>query len=166
MIIEKLKIDNDLEGYVSSKGDVEKFINFCIRERKDVIEKNYRVPRSVPEEAKEKRKVDSDFRLFLPADEVFNPNTPFMGKNVVITGTLDNYEDRNALAELLHAHGAAINSDVLKKTDIVIMGIGAGPKKKQKIKEFQAEGCPIRVIYEEELIAIIGEYNMTDYYSE
>ena len=166
MIVEKLKIECDLEDYVSSKGDVEKFINFCIRERRDVIEKNYRVSRAMPEDVKEKRKVDSEFHSFLPAEEVQNPNTPFMGKNVVITGTFENFEDRNALAELLHAHGAAIKSGITKKTDIVIYGIGAGPKKEQLIKEYQAEGCPIRVICEEELTAIIADYHMDDIYSE
>ncbi len=48
------------------------------------------------------------------------------GKTVVITGTLS--RPRDALKELLEAHGAKVTDSVTKKTDILVCGENAGSK--------------------------------------
>jgi DNA ligase (NAD+) len=52
---------------------------------------------------------------------------PFVGKTVVITGTLDSYE-RTALSLILEKLGAKVTGSVSKKTDLVIAGESAGSK--------------------------------------
>jgi DNA ligase (NAD+) len=54
-------------------------------------------------------------------------STPFAGKTVVLTGTLESYE-RAALAEILERLGAKVSGSVSKNTDLVIAGPGAGSK--------------------------------------
>lgn len=48
------------------------------------------------------------------------------GKTVVITGTLS--RPRDAVKELLEAHGAKVTDSVTKKTDILVCGENAGSK--------------------------------------
>ena len=155
--IKELHIDEDLRSYLFSKGDVEKFINFCIRERKEVIEKNYKKPIAMSEERKDKSYVDPAYRKFLPDNEINNRDTLFYHRNIVITGTFIEYEYRNDLAGILHSFGAAVKSGISSKTDIVIMGNGAGPKKKEEIKELIASGHFIRIIEEQELKTILDK---------
>lgn len=150
-----LHIDEDIRSYVFDREDVEKFINFCIRERKIVIEKNYKKNFTPSEEAKDKSYVDPAYRKFLPDAEIDNRDTVFYHKNIVITGTLSDYEYRNDIAVLLHSYGAAINSNVIDRTNFVILGKGAGPKKIEEIKERRASGQSIRVIEEPELREIL-----------
>lgn len=53
--------------------------------------------------------------------------SPFMGKTVVVTGTLENYS-RTSIKEKLESLGAKISGSVSKKTDFVIAGEAAGSK--------------------------------------
>ncbi|GAA0067541.1 NAD-dependent DNA ligase LigA [Clostridium perfringens] len=53
--------------------------------------------------------------------------SPFMGKTVVVTGTLDNYS-RTSIKEKLESLGAKVSGSVSKKTDFVIAGEAAGSK--------------------------------------
>jgi DNA ligase (NAD+) len=53
--------------------------------------------------------------------------SPFAGKTVVLTGTLESFE-RNALTELLTSLGAKVTGSVSKNTDLVIAGEKAGSK--------------------------------------
>ena len=154
--IKELHIDKELRSYVFDRDDVEKFINFCIRERKDVMEKNYKKNISMSEEKKDKRYVDPIYRKFLPDNEIKNRDTLFYHRNIVITGTFHDYEYRNDLAGVLHSFGSAVKSGINSKTDIVIMGMSAGPRKKEEIKEFVASGHDIRVIEEQELKVILN----------
>ena len=151
----ELHIDEDIRSYVFERDNVEKFINFCIRERKNVIEKNYRKNIMLSEESKDKSFVDPAYRRFLPDDKIETKDTEFYHKNIVITGTLSDYEYRNDLAGLLHSYGAAINSNVIGKTDIVIVGKGAGPRKLEEIKERIASGQSIQIIEELKLREIL-----------
>ncbi|NGS99850.1 NAD-dependent DNA ligase LigA [Clostridium perfringens] len=52
---------------------------------------------------------------------------PFMGKTVVVTGTLENYS-RTSIKEKLESLGAKVSGSVSKKTDFVIAGEAAGSK--------------------------------------
>ena len=100
------------------------------RERKDVMEKSYKKNISMSEEKKDKRFVAPAYRKFLPDNEIKNKDTLFYHRNIVITGTFTDYEYRNDLADLFHSFGAAVKSGISSKIDIVVMGMGAGPKKK------------------------------------
>lgn len=53
--------------------------------------------------------------------------SPFMGKTVVVTGTLENYS-RTSIKEKLESLGAKVLGSVSKKTDFVIAGEAAGSK--------------------------------------
>lgn len=53
--------------------------------------------------------------------------SPFMGKTVVVTGTLENYS-RTSIKEKLESLGAKVSGSVSKKTDFVIAGEAAGSK--------------------------------------
>ncbi|MBS5924397.1 MAG: NAD-dependent DNA ligase LigA [Clostridium perfringens] len=53
--------------------------------------------------------------------------SPFMGKIVVVTGTLENYS-RTSIKEKLESLGAKVSGSVSKKTDFVIAGEAAGSK--------------------------------------
>ena len=65
------------------------------------------------------------------------PESPFSGKAVVLTGTLETY-DRTALSEILESLGARVSGSVSKKTDLVIAGEAAGSKLK-KAQDFGVE---------------------------
>jgi len=54
-------------------------------------------------------------------------NSPFAGKRVVLTGTLEQF-DRRGLTEQLEALGATVSSSVSVKTDLLIAGAKAGSK--------------------------------------
>jgi DNA ligase (NAD+) len=56
-----------------------------------------------------------------------SPNSPVMGKTIVITGTLSKWE-RSELAEALEKLGAKVTDSVSKKTHILIVGESAGSK--------------------------------------
>lgn len=54
-------------------------------------------------------------------------NSPFVGKTIVLTGTLANFK-REELTEQLEALGAKVSGSVSKKTSLVIAGEDAGSK--------------------------------------
>jgi DNA ligase (NAD+) len=54
-------------------------------------------------------------------------DSPFAGKTVVLTGTLEHF-DRSALTERLESLGAKVSGSVSKKTHLVIAGAEAGSK--------------------------------------
>ncbi len=64
-------------------------------------------------------------------------NGPFVGKKVVLTGTLEHYE-RQDLAELLESMGAKVSGSVSKNTDLVIVGTSPGSKL-EKARELGVE---------------------------
>ena len=63
----------------------------------------------------------------------------FYQKKVVITGSFDKFPLREEMAKLLHEVGADVNSAISKRTDYVIIGEDAGPKKLEKIEELGIE---------------------------
>lgn len=93
----------------------------------------------------------------LADDQVENQSTPFFHASVVITGTFEAYPNRNELGKRLQSLGADINTSISGKTTVVVMGNGAGPSKVKKIEDLRAKGHDIRVIYEPELVQILGD---------
>lgn len=85
-----------------------------------------------------------------------NPDNPFYDKKVVITGVFS--IDRKELAAKLKNMGADIDGGITKRTDFVLIGEDAGPKKLEKIESLNADGCSIKKVYEPELLSILSEY--------
>lgn len=120
------------------------------------------VPRPTGQTIKHDKKKDmsSDTKKPLSADEVENKNTTFFMKKVVFTGNLEAFPRREQIAALLKRYGADINTSISKKTNIVVMGYGAGPSKVKKIQELQDQGYEIRVIHEPEFLQILEDENI------
>ncbi len=108
----------------------------------------------------EMSRVSHDTKMPLRADEVANKNTPFFQKKVVITGTLQAFPVREELAALLKRYGADINSSISKRTNIVIIGEGAGPKKMEKIYQLMDDGYEMQLFDEKHLLEIINKYHI------
>ncbi len=102
------------------------------------------------------KQINREFRKRLEDEEIDNKTTIFYNSTVVITGTFDSFEERNDLAQKLQSLGAKITSSITKKTSIVVVGDGAGPKKLEKIADLRQSGVDIRIVYEPELIEIIS----------
>lgn len=105
---------------------------------------------------KEARKYEHDTLQPLADEEIENKDTIFFQKKVVITGTFDAYPNRNELGATLKSFGADVDTAISGKTNIVIIGAGAGPAKLKKIEDLNAKGKNIRLIYEEELCEIMN----------
>lgn len=101
------------------------------------------------------KKFEHDTLIPIVDDQVQNQDTPFFHAKVVITGTFAAYPKRNELGKLLQALGADVDTAISKRTNVVVMGQGAGPAKVKKIEALRAEGYDIRIIYEEELKQIL-----------
>jgi DNA ligase (NAD+) len=71
-------------------------------------------------------KAGVDLRSPMQAQAGF-ADSPFAGKTVVLTGTLERF-DRGTLTERLEAMGAKVSGSVSKKTHLVIAGAEAGSK--------------------------------------
>ncbi len=74
---------------------------------------------------------------------------------MVFTGVMDGIS-REEAAKLVKQMGADIDTGVTKKTDLVIVGTGAGPQKLKKIEEYNKSGSNIRIIYECEFLKLIA----------
>ena len=92
------------------------------------------------------RKIDGKFKV---KKEVVDKSHIFFDKKVVITGEFPSFNNRNELAEMLQNVGADVNSTISSKTDYVIVGQKAGPKKLELIKKYQ-----IKTINEHEFIKL------------
>ena len=62
-------------------------------------------------------------------------------------------EDAAATVKLL---GADIDTSITPRTDLVIVGKGAGPIKLRKIEAYNGAGAHIRVVDEREFLGMIG----------
>lgn len=104
---------------------------------------------------KTSREIRKEHRVMLDESQVENKNTVFFNSRVVITGTFECYPDRDDLAHRLQALGAKVNSSISKKTDIVVVGNGAGPKKIEQVQQLKSEGCKIIIMRPHELQSIL-----------
>ena len=107
------------------------------------------------------KNLSSDAKKPIDASEVANQSTPFFQQKVVITGVLDAYPMREDLANILKKYGADINSSISAKTNIVVVGRGAGPSKMNKIQILKDKGIDIKVIEEPELLEIFEKYHIS-----
>lgn len=103
------------------------------------------------------RTIDRAVLVPLDDDMIENKETPFFRAKTVITGVFTAYPIRDELAKILHSLGADICSSISKRTNIVVVGSGAGPAKLKKIEKLRNEGFDIRVIFEPELITHISK---------
>ena len=76
-----------------------------------------------------------------------NNTNPFVGKNIVITGKLDNYT-RNDIHKHLMELGAHPMSNVTRNTDYIIVGTKAG----SKLDKARALGITILSEYDFEMM--------------
>ncbi|HRF81108.1 MAG TPA: exonuclease domain-containing protein, partial [Flavobacteriales bacterium] len=91
---------------------------------------------------------DFDRTLLKPDLSIGDPTHPFYNKRLVFTGDL-NSMPRSEAAERVRALGTDINTSISRKTQIVVMGKGAGPSKLMKIEELKSQGVEIWVVQEE-----------------
>jgi len=92
--------------------------------------------------------------ILKPNLNVENISNPFYSKKVVFTGVLQTMT-RDDAAKKVKDLGADIDIGVNKKTDYVIVGQGAGPSKLKKIYDLNSSGSNIRIINENEFLAMI-----------
>lgn len=90
-----------------------------------------------------------------PELENADSNSPFYNKKVVFTGVLSNF-GREEAAEVVKKMGADIDTCISRKTDLVIIGTGAGPSKLKKIAEYNNAGSNIKMIYDPEFLKLIN----------
>ena len=75
--------------------------------------------------------------------------SPFSGKTIVLTGSLEHYE-RSDLKDILEQRGAKVTASVSKKTDLVIAGEAAGSKLDK------ARDLNIEVWNEQQLLGVLN----------
>lgn len=85
-----------------------------------------------------------------------DPDSPFYDKKLVITGVFS--IDREELAIIARKMGADINRSISSKTEIVLVGYDAGPKKLEKIVELQNKGFDIKTYNNDETMNLIKKY--------
>lgn len=102
--------------------------------------------------------VDLSSRDFIQSHDsatASNADSPFAGKTIVLTGTLESYE-RKELSDLLESLGGRVTSSVSSKTDLLIAGENAGSKL-QKAQELDIE-----IWNEEQLLRHLAESGRSD----
>jgi DNA polymerase III subunit epsilon len=98
---------------------------------------------------------DFDRALLKPKLDRADPAHPFYAKRLVFTGDLQAMP-RSDAAERVRGLGADINTSISKKTQVVVMGNGAGPSKLRKIEELKSQGVEIWVIEEDEFLRLVS----------
>jgi DNA polymerase-3 subunit epsilon len=117
-----------------------------------IVKKNSAEHKSNYLEGFDEKKIDSG--LLKPNLVNVNPDNLFYNKKVVFTGDMQEISRQDA-ASKIQSLGADINTSISKKTQIVIVGNGAGPSKMKKIEELKSSGYNIRLVYEKEFISLI-----------
>jgi len=85
-----------------------------------------------------------------PVDAV--EGSPFFGKTVVLTGTLQAF-GRDAAKEEIERRGGKVTGSVTKKTDLLVAGADKGPSTKLR----KAEELGIEIVDEAGFLALLGE---------
>jgi DNA polymerase-3 subunit epsilon len=99
-------------------------------------------------------------------EHAIDQNNFFFGQKVVISGTYETWPDRNELAKIVKALGADIDSGVTQRTNILIVGEGAGPRKIEKMVSNIEQGKKAVILTEKDvceiLVDLISENNLTE----
>ena len=99
------------------------------------------------------KKIDSE--LFIPDLLNADPESPFYGKKIVITG--DFFLKRSKIAEMLKSWGADMQQGISKFTDYVLVGNKPGPSKLKEIEKLKYNGYNIKVLDEDDLRVILKD---------
>lgn len=91
------------------------------------------------------------FNLELSSQVVVDNDSPFSGKNVVVTGTMVSYS-RKEIEAFFTSKGAKIQSKASKTTQILVYGESAGSKLTDA-QGLKAKGIDIEILNEAEFIA-------------
>ncbi len=103
----------------------------------------------------ERKKIDASI---LKMDSSNAPEgSPFLNKKVVFTGDLINFEREDAAA-IVQKLGGDVNTSISSKTNIVIIGKGAGPAKLEKIIDLLSDGIHIQLMNERIFVLTINPY--------
>lgn len=94
------------------------------------------------------REAEVNFEYKGPRLEDIGGDSPFAGKTVVLTGTLEQMGRKDAQAAI-EERGGKVSGSVSAKTDLVVAGASAGSKLKK------AQELNIQVISEEEFLALL-----------
>lgn len=99
-------------------------------------------------------------------EHALDHNNFFFGQKVVISGTYKNWPDRNDLAKIIKALGADIDTGVTLKTNILIIGEEAGPRKIEKMVSNIGQGKRAVILTENDVCKILTEitpdYNLPE----
>jgi DNA polymerase-3 subunit epsilon len=80
--------------------------------------------------------------------------SPFFKKKVVFTGVLNSISRQEAAYQVKKL-GADIDTNISKRTNIVITGQSPGPSKMKKIIKFNNEGSDIKIIKEDDFLNLL-----------
>lgn len=79
----------------------------------------------------------------------------WLGKIFVVTGEFEHFPDRKKLIAQIEQKGAKSVGSISGKTNIVVIGNGAGPSKVDKIREIQMSGKSICLLNEASILKCI-----------
>lgn len=85
-----------------------------------------------------------------------DPNSPFLRRKVVITGTFSIISRKELGALLKKKLGADVDSSITKKTNFVFIGQDPGWEKMPKLDKLIHDGYNIRKLYESDIQAILN----------
>lgn len=80
----------------------------------------------------------------------------FSKSTMVISGVSSAIKEE--LKEKLYTHRSKISSSISNSTDVVIFGSNFGPSKQEQIVSMQQNGCPIKVVWFEDVLDFLERY--------
>lgn len=90
------------------------------------------------------------FNLLISSKVEIDMDSPFAGKNVVVTGTMNKFS-RKEIESFFTSKGAKVQSKVSKTTNILVYGESAGSKLADA-NELKAKGSSIEILNEAEFV--------------
>lgn len=84
-----------------------------------------------------------------------DPENPFYGKRVVVSGNYNTWPNRDDLIEILQTKGANVSTGISGVTNILCVGEDAGPMKIKKMQKNIDAGKDAKIITEKEIIKML-----------
>lgn len=160
----RVKLDLDMDGSHRALKDCYDEYELYMTLRKEAAEGKVSVepPKKTPSRSgvkwsgKWQRKKAKEF---VPQVSTFDPSHPLFDKFVVISG--DDIAGRgfDTCMQAVCDCGGHPQDNITKKTDLLVMGKGAGKSKLKKAEEYQAKGIPIVVVDETQFASMAGWEN-------